>query len=174
MVEAGHPVLALLDSTHLDVNIDVPERDMRFHPLHKGMMASVSVSAVTGRTFAASIKEWSADADSATRTYAVTFTMDAPIDVQVLPGMTAEVSWAPKGTADEMLSVPLAAICRNNGGAAVWVYDAGSETAARQPVEIGRQLGADRVEILKGLKVGDTVVTAGANYVQDGMKLLRW
>lgn len=173
MVTAGKPVLTLLDNSSLDVVIDVPEEDMSAHALQKGALAKVRIVTVPDRVFDAAVKEWSPQADALMGTYKVTFSMKVPEDLLVFPGMTAEVVWSPRLLGPgALVTVPVAAVCRNNGSSAVWVYDADTQTAHKQVVEIGRVTGAERIVILKGLKGGDEIVTAGANYVQPDMKLM--
>ena len=44
-----------------------------------------------GRTFAATIKEFSTEADPDTQTYEVILGIDSPDDINLLPGMSASV-----------------------------------------------------------------------------------
>lgn len=91
MVKSGEEVLGIQDISNLEVEIKVPENEIAHHPLKQGEEVSVELSAIAGRLFTAQLKEWNTAADPVTRTYALRFSFPAPVDVHVLPGMTAEV-----------------------------------------------------------------------------------
>lgn len=91
MVRAGQVVIAIQDIARLEVEIKVPEYTVAQHQLNRGQTVSVELPALAGRRFSAQLKEWNSTADPITRTYALRFSFPAPDDVQILPGMTAEV-----------------------------------------------------------------------------------
>ncbi len=91
MVRAGEVVVVLQDIATLEVEIRVPESEIVSRSLHQGAKARFELSSLPGRRLEAQLKEWSPAADPVTRTYALRFTFPAPREVQVLPGMTADV-----------------------------------------------------------------------------------
>lgn len=170
MVAAGQVVLTLLDISSLDVRAEVPEDEMVRKDLVPGREALVAFSALPGRTFAARLKEWSAAPDRVTRTYAVTFSLAAPSEGQVLPGMTGELLWQAAG--DGRLSVPVGALFSDEEGReALWVFDDRTSTASKRVVETGGLVGRDRVSVVKGLSGNERVVAAGPAFIVEGMKL---
>ena len=171
MVTAGKPVLAMANMETLEVSIDLPEGDMPYQPLRKGAKAELHILALLGHSFEVAVKEWSTEADSKTQTYLVTFALKAPTNLQVLPGMSAEVYWQPKSREQGLLSVPVCAVLEEKSGSYVWVYDATTQEASKRAVKTGRLVANDRVVVLDGLVVGEPIVTAGVSYVQPGMKL---
>ncbi|MEA3361657.1 MAG: efflux RND transporter periplasmic adaptor subunit [Thermodesulfobacteriota bacterium] len=91
MVKPGTVVLAMQNISVLEVEIALPESEMIAHPLKKGEQVEVRLSSQPDKMFTAQLKEWSTVADRITRTYALRFSFSAPEQLQVLPGMTADV-----------------------------------------------------------------------------------
>ncbi len=172
MVQAGQEVLAVLDVSSLEIETSVPESDLARERLEKGQKAFVEFASVPGKRFPARLKEWSTSPDPATRTYSVTFAFAVPDHVQVLPGMTGEVFWKRKVGVVSGISVPVSAVISDgNGGSAVWVYNPETSTSTKRPVQTGALMGKDRVAVTSGLNPGDSVISAGAAFVTEGMKL---
>lgn len=91
MVQAGQVVVAVQDMSSLEVEIRLPEAELLGQPLKKGATGLFELSALPGRQIKARLKEWSPAADPVTRTYALRFAFSVPDDLQVFPGMTADV-----------------------------------------------------------------------------------
>lgn len=93
MISSGKVVLELQDISELEVEIRVPESEIVGRPLKKGEAAQFELSTMPGKKFAVQLKEWSPAADPVTRTYALRFSFQVPPGLQILPGMTADVSY---------------------------------------------------------------------------------
>ena len=136
------------------------------------MQMFAELSGVPGRQFPVSIKEISQTADPTTQTFQVRLTMKGTRGVTALPGMTASVIAKFRGTGNlaRRILVPVSAVVQPEGAEQiVWIVGP-DESARRRPVKAGATTG-DRIEILSGLRPGDRVVTAGAAFVRDGMKV---
>ena len=70
--------------------------------------------------------------------------------------------------APDVLQVPTSALFRQNSGWAVFVRE--GEVARLRPVEVGQRTGL-RAQILKGLEVGEEVVSHPDDKIADGVKL---
>ncbi len=76
-------------------------------------------------------------------------------------------------TPDTATGVPSTAVQADNGlEARVWVLDATTMTVSSLPVEIGR-LSGRRIEVKTGLRGGEDIVSVGAAYLAEGMKVTR-
>jgi multidrug efflux pump subunit AcrA (membrane-fusion protein) len=66
--------------------------------------------------------------------------------------------------------VPLTALTESDGGTVVFVVDAMNNVARKTMVDVG---GVDEhgVQIAGGLQVGDMVVSAGVQFLRDGMRV---
>lgn len=171
MVASGQVVLKMQDISRLEIDVSVPENEMPLFALSKGLEAAVTFSSLPGREFTARLEEWSSEASELTRTYTVTFVLDAPEDVRILPGMTADVHLSAGGETDP-LTIPASAVVANGQGSpVVWVYDQATGTATRRRVETGALAADSRVTVLDGLQEGELVVVAGMDFIEEGMLL---
>ncbi|HZQ63208.1 MAG TPA: efflux RND transporter periplasmic adaptor subunit [Casimicrobiaceae bacterium] len=74
-------------------------------------------------------------------------------------------------TIEGAVAVPVTAVRHGTNGEYVYVLDVPSRTVAMRPVTRG-QATADKVIITSGLKVGETVVTEGADRLKDGSRVV--
>jgi RND family efflux transporter MFP subunit len=175
-VQAKEPVLILQDNSVLEIEVDVPERDMvqatseeTKEEVTAKIEPEIIVSALPDRHFPGTIKEWATTADPVTRTFPVKLNFDNPNDVQVLPGMTARVRVIIDP--ERAWSVPAtAAQADESGQAYVWKVDGSTMTVSRAPVELG-ELADDRVRLESGVEEGDMVAVSGVAQLRDGIEV---
>jgi RND family efflux transporter MFP subunit len=139
--------------------------------------AFVLLDAAPDTRIEATFKSASLLADSTSQTYAVTFTFDPPGNLVVLPGMhaTLELSQA-RWTTDsqsQRVSVPLSAILSDGTARYVWIVDQDSMTVSKREVTISDGIGESAV-VTEGLAMGETIATAGASYLAEGMQVRPW
>jgi multidrug efflux pump subunit AcrA (membrane-fusion protein) len=84
-------------------------------------------------------------------------------------GMTATVSIRIDGQGAAML-VPLTALTEVDGAPVVFVVDAEGKTVRRTPVTVAGTAD-EGVRVAGGIKAGDTVVSAGVQFLRDGMRV---
>lgn len=167
MVESGKPAVAMHDVATLEIKASLPEKELIHRDFRTPFPVEVRFHAAGENTYQASFKEIDTDANTQTRTYDVVFAMDAPPDVSIFPGMTAEVR-IPSCDPDKLvLSVPSSAVVTDTqGNDFVWVLrDDGAE---RRRITKGRLLQGNRYEVIEGLAEGEEIVTAGAKFVYRG------
>ncbi len=175
-VVAKLPILSLQDVSHIDVVVEVPEAGVM--KVRRGMVAKAVAlfEPLPGREFPLTVKEYATEADRQTQTYSVTFTMPAPKDVNILPGMTATAKIYIKPEADPQtlpFTVPVTAIFSDEGSNRyVWVVALESMTVHKRPVKLGHLAGSS-IRVLEGLKNGEIIATAGVHYLREGMKVRR-
>ncbi len=178
-------VFRLQNVDMLDISIDMPESlvrgfrggDRQGRGTEESRQQVFAKALFEGRKdeFFLSIKEVATKADSKTQTFKITFTMPAPTQFVVLPGMTTTVVVDFSKIIDQQVVtwVPVRAVQADSGLAPrVWVLDADSMTVSSREVEIGRMAGS-RIEILTGLNAGDEIVAVGAPYMAEGIKVTR-
>ena len=182
-VTAGQVVLILQTKKMVDVIVDIPEsivaRIERVRAERQPNTVQVRFGSTSDRTYAAEYKEHETNADPATLTFKVTFSLPTPEDLNVLPGMsatvTADLSDLFSGEAAAML-VPIEAVFSAEDEPLdadlqqVWVVDPESMRTSRRDVKVG-QLTGQNIAILEGLEPGELIVAAGVNAVQEGMWL---
>jgi RND family efflux transporter MFP subunit len=171
MVNSGKVVLQYHNIQQLEIVINMPESAIINRNLKPGRIVNVIFSAAAGKKYKARLKEWSSTANAVARTYAVTFECEAPQEIQVFPGMSAEVILTEESSEME-LSVPVAALVPDtSGGSKLWVYNSESKKAKAHRVRTGRLNGVDRIIILSGVSDGDQVVVEGSRLIVDGQIL---
>lgn len=118
----------------------------------------------------ATVREVSASADPATRTFQVKLALGGgaspPLGatVYVLPEGLGGVQGAP------VIKLPTSALWRNGQSSAVWVLEPASMTVKAQTVEVATADGNDAV-IASGLQPGMLVVSSGVHVLSPGQKV---
>ena len=163
-IQAGTPVVRLLDTDAFEVQANVPSRYTAF--LEPGQM--VTANTETGAEVQLELRAVLPVEDPSTRTRAVLFSVT---DLTVMTGaavgqsLTVEI---PVGAARDVLSVPKDALVQGRGGWTVFV--AADDQAQPRPVTLGVPLG-DRYEVLGGLQAGDLVVVRGNERLRPGQAI---
>ena len=184
-VQAKQAIFQIQNVDQLDVAIDLPEnlvrsirresQDIEDEVERAGKVKALATFDNRQDQFELEFKEVATKADSATQTFRVTFTMSQPKTFNVLPGMTADVvlDLTQLVDSDSAKWVPISAVVADNElDARVWVLDGQSMTVSEHPVKIGRMSGRN-IEVVEGLEGGEEIVSVGAAYLADGMKVSR-
>ena len=187
-VLARQTVIWLQNITELDVIFDLPEsvvRSVRGGLKNEGDVRSSETAGTvrafaqfegrSNRQFALRPKELATKADDQTQTFRTTFTMDAPTDFNVLPGMTATVVIDLSAVIDNgaVKWVPVRSVQGDNAlKPRVWVLDADTMTVSSRSVKIGRMSGRS-IQVLEGLDGDEEIVSVGGPYLAEGMLVTR-
>jgi RND family efflux transporter MFP subunit len=161
----GHPVFEIISIDPVEVNVGVPETDVRV--VRVGQKASISVPALPGRSFEGTVRLINVSADPGTRTYMTRITVPNP-DHLLRIGMVAEATILGDATVS-MLTLPGNAVVRDPQGATqVYVYYPDQKRVYAKRVDIGATVGRG-VEIKGGLSGNELVVLGGHARLRDGM-----
>lgn len=172
-IRAKQPVVKFQDVEEIEIAVDVPESVMA-SALRTADITGLAAefTAAPGRSFPVQVREIAQRADPVTQTFNVRVTMQAPADLNLLPGMTASVTMNYRRAAvlGPNISVPVAAVLQSsNGDPIVWVVGPEGTVTAR-PVRTGAISGG-LIEITEGLQPGDRIAAAGASHLREGMKV---
>jgi len=170
VVAAGAPVLRLAHDGPRDVVFAVPEDKVALVQSIAAGRGPVQVRLWSNEReeLPATIREISAAADPATRTFLVKADLGSAVAPPRL-GQTATVA-IPTPRLAGIARVPLSALKEHQGGSSVWIVNPASMTAVARPVRIGGAEGSEAI-VLAGLSPGDRVVTAGVHVLQAGQKV---
>ena len=160
-IAVGVSLFRVTDPTPLKANVFVPERELA--RLKPGQAASISVDALAGRQFPATVHLVSPVVDAATATFKVTLEVNDPKG-DLKPGMFSRVGIVFERRA-EALSVPRVALLDTDGSSNVFVVANGK--AEQRAIKVGLS-NAGRIEVVEGLKGGEQVVIVGQNGLKDG------
>jgi RND family efflux transporter MFP subunit len=157
----------------IEIAADVPESVMA-SALRTADITGLTAefSAAPGRSFPVQVREIAQRADPVTQTFNVRATMQAPSDLNLLPGMTATVTMNYRRAAvlGPNIAVPLASLAQDSKGeSTVWIIGPGGNVSARA-VRTGAISGG-LIEITEGLQPGDRIAAAGASHLREGMKV---
>jgi len=163
-INRGEPLLDLVNVDQVEVNLNVPEMDVRF--FRPGQKAGVRVDAFPDLRKTGVVAFVAYRADPATKTFPVKVLVENP-GHEIRPGMVARVSLVRRVIPDAMMA-PLFALVDKGGERLLFVEQDG--LARARTVELG-VISGDRVQILKGLAPGDRLIVKGQTEVEEGMKV---
>ncbi len=176
-MSAGQLVASLMGAGILKATIDLPARVIAQSQEVEDRGAVVLLDAAPNERMEATFLEAVLVADAASQTYEVVFTFEPPENLVVLPGMnaTVELSSARRAESSEIvrISVPLSAIASDGENTYVWVVDQDTMIVSRRDVTVADGIGETAV-VTEGLALGETIATAGASYLADGMQVRPW
>lgn len=164
-VGADTPLLTVADLSRVWVMVDLYEMDMT--RVHVGDLASFTTAAMPGRRFEGRVQFVYPTVSNETRTLKARLAL-ANADGSLRPGMYGRVSVSARGV--RSLSVPVEAVINAGQHSYVFVAHEGGHFEPRM-VWTGMPQG-DRVQILKGVAEGDTVV-ASASFLIDSESRLK-
>ena len=166
VVNAGQAVASLAESGETEVAIAVPEQDAARIAVRQ--TAKVTLWAGSGVNLDGRIREIAGQADPASRTYAVRIAIDTPPQTMRL-GMTALIALTIQDETAPMV-VPLTALTQEGGTPIAFVVDTASKAVRKTAVSVAG-IAEDGARIASGLQPGDLIVTAGVQFLQDGMRI---
>ncbi|HWH83849.1 MAG TPA: efflux RND transporter periplasmic adaptor subunit [Burkholderiaceae bacterium] len=172
VASAGTPVLRLAHDGPRDVVFAVPEDKVglvkALAAQGGGFSARIWGSAAGDAVLPATIREISAAADPATRTFLVKADIGDAAGTARL-GQTATVQMQLPQTGG-VTKLPLSALREDRGRSAVWLVDRATMTVRSQDVQLAGAEGNEAV-ISAGLAPGQVVVTAGVHVLSPGQKV---
>jgi RND family efflux transporter MFP subunit len=171
VVSAGTPVVRIAADGARDVVFSVPED--KVSGIKLGMAVKVRGWAQDTQTAPAmaKVREVSASADPATRTFQVKLALDGKTPQ---PPLGATMYVLPEGLGDvqgkPVIKLPTSALRQEGQASAVWLLDKASMTVKSQIVQIATADGNEAV-IAAGLQPGMVVVSAGVHVLSPGQKV---
>jgi len=170
-MRSGAPIVTLQALDPIFLNFTLPQQNAA--QVRLGQVVAVSLDAWPDAVFSGTISTLNPDVDPVTRALGLQATLPNP-DGRLQPGMYASIE-VQLPVAEKVVTVPLAAIVYNPYGNAVYLVEPaadGSGLVVRQQfVQTGATRG-DQVTLLKGVKPGATVVSAGQLKLRNGASVV--
>jgi RND family efflux transporter MFP subunit len=173
-VRAKEPIVSLDDFSSVEILVDVPELIVATFTEGNETHAVAEFAAAPGKQYPLTIRERASRADPKTQTYQVVFRMPQPDDINVLPGMTATVTGRTRmqEESEGLFIVPAIAVVADAAGKPnVWIVDKETSKVQRRSVKIRDLTGTDSIEIIDGLKSGETIAISGVSRLREGMQV---
>jgi len=169
-VQAKEAIVSIEDKSNLEIIINVPEKLIATSSKENILSMHATFESISNKKFPLIIKEISTKADSATRTYTVVLSMKAPKNYNIFSGMTAdvEVSLSTNNKKNKILVPSTSIFSDSTNNSFVWIYSNKTKSVSKREVTIGSMSGSE-IEITLGLEEKEIIVTAGVNYLVEGM-----
>lgn len=173
VVMAGQSVIRIARGSERDVVVAVPETSLRAVQSAKNLV--MTSPTLAGERLVGRIRESSPVADSASRTYSIKIEPVPAKSADRLPlGASATVSF--ELPASPGVLVPLSALHSRTSDPKIWVVDEAALTVRSVSVQIAEDGLRDsgvmvQISDASGLRLGQLVVTAGANLLREGQKV---
>lgn len=175
---AGTPVVRLHDMSDLRIEIDVPE--VLFQQASRNPDFEVHVKFPANDTlFPVDIREYNAETSAVGQTFSLTFGLQPPEELVILPGSSATIIATQRGL-EPRIVVPNSAIVTGNDGATyVKVFEANADSQGNQGTVRSQRVEIEptprgQVFVTSGLEAGQEIVVSGASRVQDGQTVRRF
>ena len=168
-VARGQKCFDIFEFTGMEVAISIPEDAI--DEIQMDQTGEIRFPVIADRTYHGRVTEISKVAGTA-NAFPIKLTIDDP-DQRIRPGMTARVTLRLAG-GDQIAAylVPLSAIAQRgeNKKGFVYIYDPGTSTVKKSPIEGTSVRGNDAV-LTGGVKAGDIIAVAGVSFLEDGQKV---
>lgn len=175
ILSVGDPIVELQMLDPIYVDFSIPQQ--KLSQLQQNMQVKITSDAVPGKVFTGTISAINLEIDAKTRNILVRAKVENP-EEQLRVGMFVNIEvLLPEKR--RVLAVPSTAIHYATFGNSVFVIDETKNSESGEPELILRQqfvvLGESRgdfIEVIKGLKPGEKVVTTGVFKLRGGMKVI--
>lgn len=165
VLAAGQPIVRLARAGDREAVVSIPES--LIERVRTGT-AEVSLWSAPGRRRPATLREFAAAADTATRTFQARFALpDA--DDSVVIGMTATVHLT-DADATRVARIPVSALFSDGRGPGVYVVEAGSGALSLVPVDVTGYDGRDAL-LSSGPEAGAQVVAFGVHALDPAARV---
>lgn len=159
--EMGTEIFRIVNMDQVKVVINVIEKELP--RIRRGQAAEVQVDAYPNKSFSGKVSLVSPVLDPMARTGQVEITLANPKHL-LKPGMFAEVKIIENIKEDAIL-IPSYALLEVSSQSKVFLVT--GEKASSRYVEVGAK-ETEKIEILNGLKPGDSLIVSGHHRIEDG------
>lgn len=185
-VQARELVAILEKVSTLEIEINLPERDMAranrgitIDEAREFLEAKAEFASLPGETFDLTLEAFATSANSASRTFTLTFALQPPEGKNILPGMTCTVLLRVRQVGDvdkaepNLFVVPIQTILTEENRTWVWRLDPQTLNVSRIPVDIESMTEGSAQIRAEKLVPGEEIVSSGVRFLSDGVTVRR-
>ena len=165
-VAPGQPIISLLDMNTVEIIFHIPEEHMEQMDNIASITFDIAHANIKNRSAALKSISEKAGKDNL---FEVRLLADNK-DNRIKSGMTATISLELNEGGEQCMIIPSEAVFQNNNQSYVWVIQ-DDNRLKKQQVRIGKAHNNGSISILKGLKNGAHIVTAGTHFVIEGQEV---
>lgn len=168
-IQKGQEIFDVVKIDQVEVKISIPDNLISY--VKRGQRVETEFLPLPNKKFQGKITKVGQAADKATLTYPIWVEISNP-KREILAGMSAEVSLQFQGIGTPLPLLPISSVLEDKitKGKFVWVFDPETSTAKRKNISIG-EIVQNEIEVIRGITKGDTVITAGLDRLNEGMKV---
>ncbi len=168
MVDAGMPVVSLIDVTGYEVEVEIPVS--MFARREDFVAFTGNQPSVQAKDFPLQLTGISKKANT-NQLYTLQLKLNPSANPGLAPGMNAQVVITMRTGIKDLLCVPLNAVFEKNGHTYVWVFSSEKGVVKSRRVTTGELTGENLVTILSGLEAGEQVVSAGVHHLHENREV---
>ncbi|MBW2449811.1 MAG: efflux RND transporter periplasmic adaptor subunit [Deltaproteobacteria bacterium] len=168
-VARGQKLFDIFIEGAMEAAISIPETEIE--GIFLGLQSEIRFPTESEKIYKGVVTEISKVAGTA-NAFPVKITIQGDT-ARIRPGMTAEVTLLLSGNEQETsYLIPIIAIGHGAGKKSyVFVYESGTSTVKKTPIEAGGGVRDNYAVISKGVKGGDIIAVAGVSFLEDGQKV---
>ncbi|WED22889.1 efflux RND transporter periplasmic adaptor subunit [Vibrio sp. JC009] len=180
-IQPQQTVVILQNSGVIDVEIQLPAREifrLQEEKVNLNYQPTVTFASDNSRHYPVTYKQHATQVTPGTQSYRMTFTLAAPQEATVYPGMPATMhidfdKVFLENQLNDYIALPVTAVIKDDasGENYIWIYDAQTGQVHPKAVELGKVTG-ESVLVKADVEPDDRVVTAGLNRLKEGMEVV--
>lgn len=166
MVDAGTPVIELMDNNNLEAIVDLP---VRLYASRNDFTGFVGESTVNpDKTVSLSLLSLTPRADN-TQLYRLR--LGVPDNSGFTPGMNIKVRILSRANDDRGVTIPLSAVFENDGHRYVWVVNPNDSTITATEITTEGTGENGVVNVVSGITAKDLIIRTGVRHLVNGEKV---
>lgn len=166
MVDAGTPIIELMDDSCLEAIVDLP---LRFYAARNNFVGFTGESSVSSKnTVALSLLSLTPRADN-TQLYRLR--LGIPGNSGFTPGMNIKVTILSQNNDENGVNIPLSSIFENNGHKYVWVVNPSDSIITATEINTNGTGEDGMVNVVSGINAKDMVIRTGVRHLVNGEKV---
>lgn len=169
-VSAGEPVFEFISAKKPEVKAYIPQKFI--NEIYIGQLATIAIDALGNKKLSGRVAHVNPSSLD-TPAFSIRIDIMNPTP-EIKNGMSALVDLDLRSvTTARSVSVPINAVGEDEDGNYVWTLEDIKENTAitkKRQVKIG-QIEGENINVISGLNNGDLVVTAGNDFIQEGLKV---
>lgn len=168
-IQKGQEIFDVVKIDRVEVKINIPDNLISY--VKRGQRVETEFLPLPNKKFQGKITKVGQAADKSTLTYPVWVEIPNP-KREILAGMSAEVSLRFQGMGTPLPLLPIYSVLEDkvSKGKYIWLFDPETSTAIRRNISIG-EIVQNEIEVVQGINNGDTVIVAGLDRLNEGMKV---
>ncbi|MEH0724255.1 efflux RND transporter periplasmic adaptor subunit [Vibrio alginolyticus] len=179
-VEAQQLIVKLQDNSKLDITIQLPESllvKLNEEDIDESYRPYVSFQKNSHLKYPVTYKKHSTQVTPGTQSYEVTFSLEAPKEFIVYPGMAGTLTLdlnALRGNvrSEEVYVLPLTSVQQGvgNNDYRIWVFNPETQMLSTRSVTVS-EITSNGVVVTEGVREGEQIVSAGLSLVKEGVSV---